>query len=150
MTLPTLKKRLKERGLLATMEKHQSGGREVERCEVRRTLQGKRRWVLHLNATSLGHTSTESEPSEPHGPPEVDPYLADPEMAHKNGAHSEFSPEFVSHKSGPRAGGGVSGKGDDGSPGSLGSQTAREEGQADGNNPGRDPWEQFLEEASEP
>ena len=65
ITLPTLKKRLNERGLLASTEKYMSGGREVERLEVRKVLQGKRRSVLHFNATSLPDVPFVSEPCEP-------------------------------------------------------------------------------------
>ena len=49
VTLPTPKRRLKEQGLLASLE-HSSG---KERLVVRRTLEGRRRQVLHLKPETL-------------------------------------------------------------------------------------------------
>nr|ABZ06067.1 hypothetical protein ALOHA_HF4000005H07ctg2g11 [uncultured marine microorganism HF4000_005H07] len=49
ITLPTLRKRLYERGLLRSTERRGGKGR----LEVRRAIQGKRRSVLHLNAQAL-------------------------------------------------------------------------------------------------
>jgi len=49
VSLPTLKRRLKEKGLLASTEKTA----KRERLEVRRVIQGQRRQVLHLKASSL-------------------------------------------------------------------------------------------------
>ena len=72
--LPTLKRRLKEGGLLASTT--QAAGREW--LDVRRTLQGQRRKVLHLDSNSLvsperGQWSQSGDGS----------YLADSEMAPK-------------------------------------------------------------------
>ena len=47
----TLKRRLRERGLLASVDRRNE---TKERLEVRRTLQGTRRAVLHIVAASLG------------------------------------------------------------------------------------------------
>lgn len=96
VTLDTLKRRLKERGLLAATEKHISGGRAVERCEVRRTLQGKRRAVLHILSSSI---TPDSEPSEPKG---GKTYPESPPVAHKIGSQTRAAPQNVSHESGPR------------------------------------------------
>jgi hypothetical protein len=49
VTMPTLKRRLKERGLLASTQTY--GNRE--RLEVRRALEGNRRPVLHLKSSTL-------------------------------------------------------------------------------------------------
>jgi hypothetical protein len=97
LTLATLKKRLRERGLLASTEKHVSAGRAVERCEVRRTLQGKRRWVLHFNAAWLANTPAESEPCEPCEPRQEESYL---DQAN-NGSQIDKDAGKVSHGSEP-------------------------------------------------
>jgi hypothetical protein len=51
ITPHTLKRRLRERGLLASVDRRDEA---KERLEVRRTLQGSRRTVLHVLALSLG------------------------------------------------------------------------------------------------
>jgi hypothetical protein len=51
ITPHTLKRRLRERGLLASVDRRDE---TKERLEVRRTLQGSRRTVLHVLARSLG------------------------------------------------------------------------------------------------
>jgi hypothetical protein len=101
VTLATLKKRLRERGLLASTEKHVSAGREVERCEVRRTLQGKRRWVLHFNAASLANTPAESEPSEPSEPRQAESYLDQANNGSLDGSQTGEDVGKVSHGSEP-------------------------------------------------
>ena len=118
VTLPTLKKRLNERGLLASTEKHRAGGREVERLEVRKVLQGKRRSVLHFNSTSLAPTPSESEPCEPCQPSAKGSYLFQRDDGSRNGSQIWDSTGKVSHESEPRAAVVVSEEGDNGSHGS--------------------------------
>jgi hypothetical protein len=101
VTLPTLKKRLKERDLLASTEKNLSGGREVERLEVRRVLQGKRRSVLHLNSSSLAYTPLESAPCAPSVPPPEDSYLDGATDGTQNGAQTGDGEGKVRHESAP-------------------------------------------------
>jgi hypothetical protein len=146
VTLATLKKRLKERGLLASTEKRTVEGREVERLEVHRTLQGKRRAVLHLNAISLAYPPTESAPSVPNAPQHRKSYL----LKDGNGAQIGNPSQKVHHESALENGPAVSEDGDAGALGALGTQIARGEGESHRKNPGRDPWDQFLEEATEP
>ena len=62
ITLHTLKRRLDERGLLASTEAH--GGKK--RLDVRRTLQGQRREVLHLE---IGRLSAPEVPQVPQSTP---------------------------------------------------------------------------------
>jgi hypothetical protein len=122
VTLATLKKRLRERGLLASTEKHVSAGREVERCEVRRTLQGKRRWVLHFNAASLANTPAESEPSEPSEPRQAESYLDQANNGSLDGSQTGEDVGKVSHGSEPPRAVAVSEDVSNGSHGSHGSQ----------------------------
>ena len=122
VTLLTLKKRLKERGLLASAGKHRSGGRVVERLEVRKALQGLRHTVLHVKATSLAYFPSDSEPSEPYEPSPEDSYLARIGDGTQNGSQTGDGAANVSHESEPRAAVAVSEKGGSGSSGSLGSQ----------------------------
>jgi hypothetical protein len=103
VTLATLKKRLRERGLLASTEKHRAGDREVGRLEVRRVLQGKRRWVLHLNTQSLTSIPSESEPCEPCEPQHEESYLAQAEDGSLNGSQNRVGARKVSHGSEPPA-----------------------------------------------
>ncbi|HZA21127.1 MAG TPA: hypothetical protein VFA32_00715, partial [Dehalococcoidia bacterium] len=124
VTLATLKKRLRERGLLASTEKHVSAGREVERCEVRRTLQGKRRWVLHFNAASLANTPAESEPSEPSEPRQAESYLDQANNGSLDGSQTGEDVGKVSHGSEPPRAVVVSEQVSNGSVGSHGSQIA--------------------------
>ena len=99
--LPTLKKRLKEQGLLASTEKHMSGGRPVERLEVRRVLQGKRRSVLHFSAASLAHTISESAPSVPQT---ESSYLAGADHGTPNGTQTGDGAGEVCHRNAPSEG----------------------------------------------
>jgi hypothetical protein len=122
LTLATLKKRLRERSLLASTEKHVSGGRVVERCEVRRTLQSKRRWVLHFKAASLANTSAESEPCEPCEPQQEESYLAQANNGSQNGSQTGEDAGKVSHGSEPPRAVAVSESIGNGSLGSHGSQ----------------------------
>ena len=96
--------------------------REVERLDVRKVLQGKRRSVLHLIATSLDYTPSESEPSEPFGPSREESYLAQSGGGSQNGSQIGDGTGKVSHESEPRTPVAVSEEGDDGSHGSHGSQ----------------------------
>lgn len=121
VTAPTLKKRLKERGLLASTEKHQAGGRDVERLEVRRVLQGKRRWVLHFNSHSLSPIPSESEPCEPFVPSEGNSCLDRADNGSQDGSQTGDGGGKVSHESEPPTVISVSEKGADGSHGSHGS-----------------------------
>jgi hypothetical protein len=100
VTLATLKKRLRERGLLASTEKHRAGDREVGRLEVRRVLQGKRRWVLHLNTQCLTSIPSESEPCEPQ---HEESYLAQADDGSLNGSQNRVGARKVSHGSEPPA-----------------------------------------------
>ena len=115
VTLATLKKRLKERGRLASTEKHMSGGRAVERLEVRRVLQGKRRAVLHFDSSSWRHTPSGSEPSEPR--PE-ESYQAEADDGSQNGSQTVDQEANVRHESEPPVAAAVSVQGRGGSHGS--------------------------------
>ena len=75
--LPALKRRLKERGLLDSTT--QATGREW--LDVRRTLQGQRRKVLHLDSNSLLSLERSQWSQSGDGS-----YLADPEMKPNKGA----------------------------------------------------------------
>jgi Domain of unknown function (DUF927) len=119
VTLATLKKRLRERGLLASTEKHRAGGHVVERLEVRRVLQGKRRWVLHFSAASLANTPTESEPSEPR---QAESYLDQANNGSLDGSQTGEDVGKVSHGSEPPRAVAVSEDVSNGSHGSHGSQ----------------------------
>ena len=101
VALATLKKRLKERGWLASTEKHMSGGRVVERLEVRRVLQGKRRSVVHLSAASLAHTISESAPSVPQT---ESSYLAGADHGTPNGTQTGDGAGEVCHGNAPSKG----------------------------------------------
>ncbi len=135
ITLPTLKKRLNERGLLASTEKHRAGGREVERLEVRKVLQGKRRSVLHFNATSLADVPSESEPCEPSEPSLERSYLAWVDDGSQNGTQMGEDAANVSHESEPRAAVAVSEEEGSGSHGSLGSLNTGEDQVSDEKDP---------------
>jgi hypothetical protein len=124
LTLATLKKRLRERGLLASTEKHASGRRAVERCEVRRTLQSKRRWVLHFSAAYLANTPAESEPCEPSEPSQEESYLARANNGSQDGSQTGDDAGKVSHGSEPPRAVAVSKAVSNGSLGSHGSQIA--------------------------
>jgi hypothetical protein len=100
ITLATLKRRLRARGLLASTEKHVSAGREVERCEVRRTLQGQRRWVLHFSTHSLTSIPSESEPSEPSEPRQEYSYLDEANNGSLDGSQTGDGGGKVSHQRG--------------------------------------------------
>ena len=92
VTLYTLKRRLKERHLLVSTEQH--GGKE--RLEVRRTLEGKRRMVLHLNSSSL------IPPEVPQVPPIPDsPYGDQPNPGALGGAQIPVIDEKVPPQSAP-------------------------------------------------
>jgi hypothetical protein len=92
VTLYTLKRRLKERHLLASTEQH--GGKE--RLEVRRTLEGQRRMVLHLNSCSL------IPPEVPQVPPIMDsPYGDQPNPGALLGAQIPSIDEKVPRPSAP-------------------------------------------------
>jgi hypothetical protein len=146
VTVATLKKRLRERGLLASTEKHVSGGREVERCEVRRTLQGKRRWVLHFNAASLANTPAESEPSEPSEPRQDESYLDQANNGLLNASQTDDDAGKVSHGSEPPTVVAVSEAASNGSHGSHGSQIAAVDLLRDAENSTHFParWEEEL------
>jgi hypothetical protein len=124
VTLATLKKRLRERGLLASTEKHRAGGRVVERLEVRRILQGKRRWVLHFSTHSLTSIPSESEPCEPSEPRREESYLVQAEDGSLNGSQNRVGAGEMSHGSEPPAEMLVSESEGNGSYGSHGSQLA--------------------------
>jgi len=118
VTLATLKKRLKERGRLASTEKHMSGGRAVERLEVRRMLQGKRRAVLHFDSSSWRHTPSGSEPCEPSGPRPEESYQAEADDGSQNGSQTVDQEANVRHESEPPVAAAVSVEGRGGSHGS--------------------------------
>lgn len=122
ITLATLKKRLRDQGLLASTDKHMAGGREVERMEVRRDLQGKRRRVLHVNRASLAIYASESEPGEPGEPQLGIPYLWGSQNGSHSGSQTAPAPGFVSQKSEPNQAPSVPDDEGSGSLGSLGSQ----------------------------
>jgi hypothetical protein len=117
ITLPTLKRRLRDQRLLASTDKHMADGREVERMEVRRDLQGKRRRVLHFNYTSLATYASESEPSEPQ---QGVPSLYGSQNGSHPGSQTAPAPGFVSQKSEPDQAPSVS---EDKGSGSLGSRS---------------------------
>lgn len=98
VTLSTLKKRLKERGKLASTETSISGGREVERLEIRKMLQGKRRKVLHLRSSSLADTPPESAPSVPSAPNLGSSYLTEADDGTQNGTKIENQASEVRHE----------------------------------------------------
>ena len=118
VTLATLKKRLKERGRLASTEKHMSGGRAVERLEVRRVLQGKRRAVLHFDSSSWRHTPSGSEPCEPSEPRPEESYQAEADDGSQNGSQTVDQEANVRHESEPPVAAAVSVQGRGGSHGS--------------------------------
>lgn len=118
----TKKKRLHERGMLASTERYSSKGREVDGLEIRKVVQGKRRPVLHFNSKSWTHTLSGSEPSEP----------SEPRMANLNSAEQENGPPIgsqtgdqaadMSHGSEPSEVAAVPGEGSNAIHGSNGSQ----------------------------
>ena len=123
VTLPTLKKRLKERGLLTSTEKCQARARDVERTEIRKVLQGKRRYVLHINKQSLTLIPPESEPDEPFEPSDGELYLAQADTGSFNGPLTSDAEGQVSHESAPPTAVAVFEIDSVGSGGSLGSQS---------------------------
>ena len=144
VTLATLKKRLKERSMLASTEKHMSGGREVERLEVRRVLQGKRRAVLHFNARTWTHTQSGSEPCEPSEPPPEESHLAHEDYGSLNGSQTVNDAAEVSHESEPPVGVAVTGLGSGGSHGTHGSPTTLDDLLAEERNAVPDQWEEEV------
>jgi hypothetical protein len=144
VTLQTLKKRLKERGLLASTETY--GG--SERLEVRRTLEGNRRTVIHLNTSALmGPKVRQVRQVHHHGSePSTDPPGP--------GAHSPDLESKVRQESEPKAADEEPESLEDGADGALG---ALSEGispgspkflnHQDGN--ASDPWDSFLTEGEE-
>jgi hypothetical protein len=100
-TLLTLKKRLKEQGLLASTEIQSLGDRQVERLEVRKVLQGKRRSVLHFSAGSLAHTISKNAPSVPQT---ESSYLAGADHGTSNGTQTGDGAGEVCHGNAPSEG----------------------------------------------
>ena len=98
VALPTLKKRLNERGMLASTEKYISKGREVERLEIRKVLQGNRRAVLHLKRAWWANTPSGSEPREPR--PEDSRLIGEANGSNTGSLNKEQNAE-VSHGSEP-------------------------------------------------
>jgi hypothetical protein len=148
VTLQTLKKRLKERGLLASTETY--GGRE--RLEVRRTLEGKRRPVIHLRSSALMAPEVRQVRQVHHNgsEPSTDPH--DPEA--EPGAHPPGQAAKVRQENGPQA----ADKGpeylEDGADGALGALpegippgSPRFSEHQGGNT--SDPWDSFLTETDE-
>ena len=82
VTLPTLIRRFKERGLLASTEQTAERGW----LQVRRSLQGRRRRVLHLDSNSLIPPERSQWSQSGDGS-----YLADPEIAPKDGSKTEHT-----------------------------------------------------------
>lgn len=114
VTLTTLRRRLRERGYLASIDVR--GGKN--RLEVRRMVEGARRSLLHLPASVL--SPPESGPS---GPSEDGGSQSDPEPLAPEGDSEQplghqmgHSVEEVAQESGPEPGGGVA-EGTEGPPG---------------------------------
>jgi len=145
VTLQTLKKRLKEQGLLASTES--IGGRE--RLEVRRTLEGTRRSVLHLRSSTL--VVTKVRQVRHNG---SDLHLDTPSLGANPGALSPDENAEVCQKSEPPSPITEPESPDDGAIGTLGTlleSIASEypekfDDQASNAN---DPWDSFLKEAEE-
>jgi hypothetical protein len=122
VSLPTIKRRLHERCLLASTEKSMSGGREVERLDIRKTLQGRRRTVMHFNSASWASTPPERVPSAPNAPYQEHPRLEDGVYGAQNGAHTDRTLANVYQGSAPMADGSVPELNPEGTPGTLGAQ----------------------------
>jgi Domain of unknown function (DUF927) len=145
VTLQTLKKRLKEQGLLASTES--VGGRE--RLEVRRTLEGNRRTILHLRSSTL--VVPEVRQVRHNG---SDPHLDTPSLGANPGALSPHENANVCQKSEPPSPVTERESPDDGAIGTLGTLS---EGIApeysekfnDQASKANDPWDSFLKEAEE-
>jgi len=101
VTLPVLKKRLNEQGLLASTEKRFLGDRQVERLDVRKVLQGKRRSVLHFSVASLAPTIPKSAPSVPQT---ESSYVAGADHGTPNGAQTGDGAGEVCHGNAPSEG----------------------------------------------
>ena len=121
--------------MLASTEIHRAGAREVERLVVRKVLQGKRRWVLHIIAASLTDAPSESEPCEPSDPSQEDSYLTRVGDGSQDGSKTGDSSADVSHESEPRAAVPVSEKGGSASHGSHGSQITGDDRLSDAKDP---------------
>jgi hypothetical protein len=145
VTLQTLKKRLKEQGLLASTES--VGGRE--RLEVRRTLEGNRRTVLHLRSSTL--VVPEVRQVRHNG---SDLRLDTPNLGTNPGALSPHENAKVCQKSEPPSPVTERECPDDGAIGALGTllegiapeYSEKFDDQASKAN---DPWDSFLKEAEE-
>jgi hypothetical protein len=120
--LPTMKKRLHERGLLASTETSVSDGRVVERLDVRRSLQGKRRTVLHLNSPSWTSTTPDSVPSAPCVPIKEDTRLGEGTDGTQNGTQTEATRVVVYQDRAPAEDEVVPEPTDSGTHGALGTQ----------------------------
>ena len=114
VTLPTLIRRFKERGLLASTEQTAERGW----LQVRRSLQGRRRRVLHLDSNSLvaPQWSQWSQTEDP-------PYLEEASVAPNDGSTTDNPPGLWSHEMEPYSDVTVSEEGADGTKGSNGSKT---------------------------
>jgi hypothetical protein len=148
VTLQTLKKRLKEQGLLASTES--VGGRE--RLEVRRTLEGNRRTILHLRSSTLVVPEVRQVRQVRHNG--SDPHLDTPSLGANPGALSPHENANVCQKSEPPSPVTERESPDDGAIGTLGTLS---EGIApeysekfnDQASKANDPWDSFLKEAEE-
>jgi hypothetical protein len=98
----TLHRRLHERGLLLSVEAH--GGKT--RYAVRRTLEGRRRDVLHLRADTLSPSaSAPSAPTDPNPQQEEDLWGRTPPRECANGAHEPPECAAASPSGNGRSGG---------------------------------------------
>jgi hypothetical protein len=148
VTLQTLKKRLKEQGLLASTES--IGGRE--RLEVRRTLEGNRRTVLHLRSSTLVVPEVCQVRQVRHNG--SDPHLDTPSLGANPGALPPDENAEVCQKSGTPSPVTERESPDDGAIGALGTllegiapeYSEKYDVQASKAN---DPWDAFLKGAEE-
>ena len=148
VTLQTLKKRLKERGLLASTES--VGGRE--RLEVRRTLEGNRRTVLHLRSSTLVVPEVRQVRQVRHNGSDL--RLDTPNLGTNPGALSPDENAKVCQKSEPPPPADERESPDDGAIGALGTLLEGIAPESSGNSDDQvgkanDPWDSFLKETEE-
>jgi hypothetical protein len=118
VTIHTLKQRLKEQGFLASTETR--GGRE--RLEVRHTLEGQRRQVIHLHRQALftPKVAQVAQVAQSNTTSDTNQGIAGPQF----GPQKFTSKEKVAQESGPLDGSFEAAAAGDGPPGPLGPQTS--------------------------
>ena len=99
-----------------------SGGREVERLDIRKTLQGIRRTVMHFNSASWASTPPERVPSAPCVPIKEDTRLGEGTDGTQNGTQTEATRVVVYQDRAPAEDEVVPEPTDSGTHGALGTQ----------------------------